>query len=222
MSVPSELRRRVRAEQSLPRYEPCLPRPAKQPPAGPGWIHEIKHDGFRIIAYRSGGRVQLMTRAENNFASRFPLITAAIAALPVRSCVVDGEAIACDDNGLAVFELIRYHRRPSSHRYQRRPISLCAFDLLELNGRDMRSAAIEERKGALADLLRSPHGGIAFNENFSGDGATIYEHACGLGCEGIVSKRLGSPYHAGRSPHWIKVKNPKAPAVKRENEVDWS
>jgi bifunctional non-homologous end joining protein LigD len=89
MSVPSELRRRVRAEQSLRRYEPCLPRPAKQPPAGPGRIHEIKHDGFRIIAHRSGGRVQLMTRAENNFASRFPLITAAIAALPVRSCVVD-------------------------------------------------------------------------------------------------------------------------------------
>jgi bifunctional non-homologous end joining protein LigD len=67
----------------------------------------------------------------------------------------------------------------------------------------------------LADLLRSPRDGIAFNENFSGDGVTIYKHACGLGCEGIVSKRLGSPYRASRSPHWIKVKNPKAPAVKR-------
>jgi ATP-dependent DNA ligase len=81
MSVASELRRRVNAEQSLPQYEPCLQRPAKQPPAGPGWLHEIKHDGFRIIAYRSGDRVQLVTRAGNNFASRFPLIAAAIAAL---------------------------------------------------------------------------------------------------------------------------------------------
>jgi bifunctional non-homologous end joining protein LigD len=213
MSLASELRRRVRAEQSLPRYEPCLPRPAKQPPAGPGWIHEIKHDGFLIIAHRSGDRVQLVTRAGNNFASRFPLIAAAITALPVRSCVVDGEAIACDDNGLAVFELIRHHRRP---------ISLCAFDLLELDGRDMRAAPIEERKEVLADLLRSPRDGIAFNENFSGDGVTIYKHACGLGCEGIVSKRLGSPYRASRSPHWIKVKNPKAPAVKREAEEDWN
>jgi bifunctional non-homologous end joining protein LigD len=165
--------------------------------------------------------VQLVTRAGNNFASRFPLITAAIAALPVRSCVVDGEAIACDDNGLAVFDLIRYQRRPSSHHYHRRPIGLCAFDLLELDGRDMRAAPIEKRKEALADLLRSPHDGIAFND-FSGDGATIYKHACGLGCEGIVSKRLGSPYRAGRSPHWIKVKNPKAPAVKREAEEDWN
>jgi bifunctional non-homologous end joining protein LigD len=68
-------------------------------PAGPGWIHEIKHDGFRIIAHRGGDRVQLVTRAGNNFASRFPLIAAAIAALPVRSCVIDGEAIACDEMG---------------------------------------------------------------------------------------------------------------------------
>jgi hypothetical protein len=107
MSVTSELRRRVSAEQSIPRYEPCLPRPAKQPPVGPGWIHEIKHDGFRIIAHRNGDRVQLVTRAGNNFSSRFPLIAAAIAALPVRSCVIDGEAIACDENGLSVFELLR-------------------------------------------------------------------------------------------------------------------
>jgi ATP-dependent DNA ligase len=74
MSVTHELRRRLRAEQSFPGYEPCLPRPAKQPPAGPGWIHEIKHDGFRILAHRSGGRVRLLTRAGNNFANRFPLI----------------------------------------------------------------------------------------------------------------------------------------------------
>jgi ATP-dependent DNA ligase len=80
----------------------------------------------------------------------------------------------------------------------------------------------EERKEVLADLLRSPHDSIAFNENFSGDGVTIYKHACGLGCEGIVSKGLGSPYRAGRSPHWIKVKNPEAPAVKREAEEDWN
>jgi ATP-dependent DNA ligase len=99
MSVTSELRRRVRAEQFLPRYEPRLPRPAKQPLAGPGWLHEIKHDGFRIIAYANGNSVRLVTRKGYDFADRFPLIVDAVAALPVRSCIINGEAIACDENG---------------------------------------------------------------------------------------------------------------------------
>jgi bifunctional non-homologous end joining protein LigD len=100
----SELRRRVRADQSFPRFDPCLPRPAREPPAGPGWIHEIKHDGFRILAHRRGRSVRLFSRNGHNFADRFPLASAALEALPVRSCVVDGEAIVCDDNGLAVFD----------------------------------------------------------------------------------------------------------------------
>jgi ATP-dependent DNA ligase len=215
MSVTSELRRRVRAEQSLPRYEPCLPRPAKQPPAGPGWIHEIKHDGFRIIAHRSGDRVQLMTRAGNNFASRFPLIAAAITALPVRSCVIDGEAIACDENGLSVFELLRYQRRDQV-------VTLCAFDLIELDGEDLRRMPIEHRKNTLLRLIRDRHPGIVFNAHYIVDGAIVFKNACALGCEGIVSKRLGTPYRAGRSPHWLKIKNPAAPAVRRLEEGAWS
>ena len=213
-STTRELQRRLRAEQSLPRFEPCLPRPASEPPAGPGWIHEIKHDGFRILAHRRGRAVRLFSRNGHNFADRFPLITEAIEALPVRSCVVDGEAIVCDDGGLAVFELIRSHRTNAA-------AVLCAFDLLEVNGEDVRHEPIEDRKRRLAGLLRLPHDGIAINEHFSGDGAVIYKHACALGCEGIVSKRLGSPYRAGRSAHWLKVKNPAAPAVKREVEEDW-
>jgi bifunctional non-homologous end joining protein LigD len=74
----------------------------------------------------------------------------------------------------------------------------------------------------LAKLLHKSHPGIALNQHYEGDGATIYKHACALGCEGIVSKRLGSPYRAGRVDHWLKVKNPAAPAVKREAEEDWS
>jgi bifunctional non-homologous end joining protein LigD len=97
------LRRRVSAERSLHTFDPCLPRPASEPPAGPGWIHEIKHDGFRILAHRRGRGVRLLTRNGNDFADRFPLIAEAIEALPLKSCVIDGEAIVCDDNGLAVF-----------------------------------------------------------------------------------------------------------------------
>ena len=99
---------------------------------------------------------------------------------------------------------------------------LCAFDLLELDGRNMRRAPIEERKAALAKLLRRAPGGIVLNEHYTGDGAIIYKHACALGCEGIVSKRLGSAYRAGRSAHWLKIKNPDAPAVRRLEEEDWT
>jgi bifunctional non-homologous end joining protein LigD len=213
-SVMRELRRRVRAELSRPKFEPCLPRAADQPPSGPGWLHEIKHDGFRILAHRQGRSIRLLTRNGRDLADRFPLAVAAIEALPVRSCVMDGEAIVCDDNGLAVFDLIR------GHGGNARAI-LCAFDLLELDGEDVRREPIEDRKRRLAGLLRLPHDGIALNETFSGEGAVIYKHACALGCEGIVSKRLGTPYRAGRSPYWLKIKNPEAPAVRRLEEEDW-
>ena len=98
---------------------------------------------------------------------------------------------------------------------------LIAFDLIELDGEDLRRTSIEQRKAKLARLLRVPRPGIVLNEHYAGDGEIVFAHACKLGCEGIVSKRLGSLYRSGRSPHWIKVKNPKAPAVKREAEEDW-
>ncbi len=215
MTVTRELRRRLRADRPLPRFEPCLPRPAKEPPAGPGWIHEIKHDGFRIVARRDAAGVSLITRNGYDLAARFPLAAAAIAALPARSCVVDGEAIAVDDKGLSVFDLIRYRRQDDA-------VTLCAFDLLELDGQDLRREPIEVRKRTLSRLLRREHRGIAFNRHFDVEGAIVYRHACALGCEGIVSKRIGSPYRPGRSDHWVKVKNPAAPAVKREAEEDWA
>ena len=82
-------------------------RQRKAPPSGPGWIHEIKHDGFRIMARRDSAAVRLITRAGNDFSSRFPFIAMAVRSLPVRSCLIDGEAIVCDENGLAVFERVR-------------------------------------------------------------------------------------------------------------------
>lgn len=215
MSVTPELRRRIRADQSQPRFDPCLPRSAKEPPPGPGWIHEIKDDGFRILAHRRGRSIRLVTRNGHDLGDRFPVAAEAIEALPVRSSVIDGEAIVCDDDGLAVFDLIR-------GRGTNAGAVLCAFDLLEVNGEDLRREPIEDRKRRLAELLRLPHEGIALNEHFGGDGAVIYKHACALGCEGIVSKRLGSPYRAGRSAHWLKIKNPAAAAVRRLEEEDWN
>jgi bifunctional non-homologous end joining protein LigD len=205
---------RLRTRRSADFIEPCLPSPAKQPPAGPSWIHEIKHDGFRILARRDLAGVRLITRHGTDFTGRFPLAAAAVKALPGHSFLIDGEAIVTNDEGLAVFELIRRARNGGA-------AVLCAFDLIELDGEDLRRAPIEHRKRKLSRLVRTPHPGIVLNEHFEGDDDIVYQHACKLGCEGIVSKRLGSPYRSGRSAHWVKVKNPKAPAVKREAEEDW-
>jgi bifunctional non-homologous end joining protein LigD len=188
---------------------PCLPRASKEPPSGPGWVHEIKHDGFRILARRDRTGVRLYTRNGYNFAARFPMIVEAIASLPVRSCFIDGEAIVVDANGLSVFNMIRY-------RQHDRAAVLCAFDLIELDGEDLRLAPLQDRKRTLADLLGRKYPGIAVNTHYEGDGPIIFKHACALGCEGIVSKRLGSPYRSGRVDHWLKIKNPAAPAVRRE------
>ncbi len=205
---------RERTRPRLGNIEPCLPSPTKAPPSGPGWLHEIKHDGFRILARRDSAGVRLITRAGNDFSRRFPFIAIAVASLPVRSCLVDGEAIVCNKNGLAVFDLIRNHRTGAAAEY-------CAFDLLELDGRDLRRQPIENRKSLLAELLGDLLPKISLNEHFEEDGAIVFREACKLGCEGIVSKRLGSSYRSGRSKHWIKIKNPKAPAVTREAEEDW-
>jgi len=117
---------------------------------------------------------------------------AGAAILPARSCLIDGEVIVTDEAGLAVFALLR------SWRHDHAAV-LCAFDVIELDGKDLRRAPLEERKRTLAKLVRGSHPGIVVNEHFVGDGAIVYAHACKLGCEGIVSKRLGSRYESGRS-----------------------
>jgi ATP-dependent DNA ligase len=193
---------------------PCLPSKADKLPSGRDWLHEIKHDGFRVIARKNGAQVRLYSRPGNDLTYRFPLIVETLARLRSRSCIIDGEAVACDDNGVTSFDRVRYRHRDES-------IFLYAFDLIELNGDDLRRDPLEGRKASLEMILAKAGPGIRFNEHMEGDGETVFRHACKLGLEGIVSKRLGSPYVSGRSRHWIKSKNPTAPAVKREAEEDW-
>jgi bifunctional non-homologous end joining protein LigD len=194
--------------------EPCLPSLADCPPAGSGWIHEIKHDGFRLMACRDAAGVRLLTRNVNDFTARYPLIVEAVEALPVRSCVIDGEAVACDGNGLSIFEKLRW-------RHQDDRVFMWAFDLLELDGQELRREPIEVRKATLASVLRGCRAGLQFNQHLQHPGDIVFRHACKMGLEGIVSKRLGSRYISGRSRDWLKFKNPDAPAVKREFEEDW-
>ena len=194
--------------------EPCRPSPAMKPPAGAGWLHEIKHDGFRMLVRRDKAGVRLFTRNGHDWTGRFPLIASAALSLKAASCLIDGEAVACDDNGLPVFDRLRYRRDDWR-------VFLYAFDLIELDGDDLRREHIERRKATLAKLLRKAPVRLQLNEHIEEPGDIVFRHACKLGFEGIVSKRLGSPYISGRSRHWLKFKNPAAPAVKREVEEDW-
>jgi bifunctional non-homologous end joining protein LigD len=193
---------------------PCLPTKTDKLPSSSEWLHEIKHDGFRIIARKTGARVRLYSRPGSDLTRRFPLIVETLARLRPRSCIIDGEAVACDDNGVASFDLVRHQRANES-------IFLYAFDLIELNGDDLRRDPLEVRKAALRSMLAKVGLGLRFNEHMEGDGPTVFAHACKLGFEGIVSKRKDSLYRSGRSPDWLKMKNPAAPAVKREAEEDW-
>jgi ATP-dependent DNA ligase len=194
---------------------PCLAIRAPAPPSGGEWLHEIKHDGFRVIARKKGNRVKLYSRPGNDLTDRFPLIVEALAKLRSQSCIIDGEAVACGDDGISSFDRIRYRRHDAS-------VFLYAFDLIELEGDDLRREPLAVRKATLASLLTHASTGLRFNEHMDEeDGPLVFQHACKLGLEGIVSKRKDSRYRSGRSPDWIKSKNPDAPAVKREAEEDW-
>jgi bifunctional non-homologous end joining protein LigD len=142
------------------------------------------------------------------------LIVEALAKLGSRTCMIDGEAVSCDETGMSNFNRIRYRRHDAT-------VFLYAFDLLELNGDDLRREPFEVRKATLASVLASAALGLRLNEHIETDGPTIFAHACMMGLEGIVSKRKGSSYRGGRSPDWLKMKNPAAPAVRREAEEDW-
>jgi bifunctional non-homologous end joining protein LigD len=200
----------------LPRgfVPPCLPTKAPQPPTGEAWLHEIKHDGFRVIARKDGDRVRLYSRPGGDLTYRFPLIVESLPRLRSRSCIIDGEAVACDDNGMPSFDRIRYRRHDAS-------VFLYAFDLIEWNGDDLRREPLAVRKATLASVLAKAAPGLRLNDHIEADGPTVFAHACKMGLEGIVSKRKDSPYRSGRSPDWLKMKNADAPAVKRKEEEEW-
>jgi bifunctional non-homologous end joining protein LigD len=195
--------------------EPCPPSPADRPPSGADWVYEIKLDGFRMMVRRNPAGVRLLTRNNYDWTGRFPLIAEAAGALRARSFLIDGEAVACDGDGLPVFDRLRYRRQDGR-------LFLFAFDLLELNGGDMLREPLEVRKATLASVLAKGRSGLRFNDHCDDLPAdVVFRHACKLGFEGIVRKRLGSPYRPRRSRDWLKLKNPNTPAVKREAEEDW-
>jgi bifunctional non-homologous end joining protein LigD len=203
----------VKARRPVGFIEPCIPTVAAKVPKGPMWVHEIEHDGYRLIVRRSGDRVRLFTRRGYDWSDRYPRIVDAAKRLK-GSFVIDGETVVSDKHGIADFEKLHSREHDKS-------AMLWAFDLLELNGEDLRQLKLDERKLQLAKLLKgSRHYGIVLNEHLEADGERAFYHACALGFEGIVSKRRDSRYVSGRSKNWVKVKNPNASGVLRFIEQD--
>jgi bifunctional non-homologous end joining protein LigD len=186
--------------------DPCCPTPRKEPPAGEGWLHEIKHDGYRAQAQLSEG-ARILTRRGHDWAARMPTISGALNSLPVKSVILDGELVAVDLKGRPVFYELPAAIAARPARVKARLIYY-AFDLLYLDGFDLRSVPLIERKRLLETLLDNARGLqlIRHVEHIEGDGAVVLDHACKLDLEGIVSKRAEAPYRSGKQPEWIKTK----------------
>jgi len=181
-------------------FEPCIPTRGTKVPAGPEWLHEIKHDGYRLIVQRDGARVRLFTRNGHDWTKRYPLIVEAALRNRQTSFVIDGEAVLLGVDGVSDFNGLHSRRHDDE-------VQLCAFDILALVGDDLRKLPLHLRKTNLARLLaRRPEG--IFVSDLQGEiGPDLFRHACKFGLEGLVSKRRDRPYRPGRSQDWIKVKN---------------
>ena len=190
-------------------FEPCIPTKAAKVPNRPEWIHEIKHDGYRLIVQREGERVRLFTRSGHDWSGRYPLIIEA--ALRNRNVLlgVDGEAVLLGVDGRSDFNGL-YSRK---HNHE---VELYAFDMLVSDGEDLRKLPLSLRKTNLARLLTRRVDGIHLAPFEQGEiGPDLFRHACLMGLEGLVSKHRDRPSRPGRSPNWIKVKNPRHPAFSR-------
>jgi ATP-dependent DNA ligase len=173
------------------------------------WVHEIKHDGYRLMVRRTPAGVRIKTRNGYDWTDRFGWIVEAARKLNAASFVIDGEGVILRQDGVSDFD--RLHSRGHDKEVQ-----LLGFDLLELDGTDLRRDPLMNRKATLASLLRRSRDGIQYVEHIEAtDGRAVFDHACKLGLEGIVSKRRDKPYEHGRSRTWLKVRNPASAAAKR-------
>jgi bifunctional non-homologous end joining protein LigD len=181
---------------------PAIPALVRTAPTGLNWLHEIKHDGYRTICVVDQGAVSIYTRRGLNWADRMPSIARALSALKVRSAVIDGEAIVIGEDGLSDFFTL--HAALARRNAPR--AMLVAFDLLHLDGEDMRGRELEDRRAVLEAVVRKRAPWIQFSESIEGNGSKVWRRACGMGLEGIISKRRGSRYFSGKTDAWRKTK----------------
>jgi bifunctional non-homologous end joining protein LigD len=205
-ALPDIARVRGARKKLLPTFvEPSLAQTAERPPSGAKWVHEIKHDGYRIQARIDGGTVKLLTRTGLDWTERFSSIARALGALGLSSALLDGEIMVQDSDGIAKFSLLQADL--SANRQDRFVYYL--FDLLYAEGYDLTPATLLDRKALLHEIVAAlpASSPVRFSEHLAEDGPTMLEHACRLGLEGIVSKRVDMPYRSGRGEHWLKSKS---------------
>jgi bifunctional non-homologous end joining protein LigD len=194
-------------------FEFCLPTTGAQVPSSPDWLHEIKYDGYRLRLERDGERVRLITRGGYNWTDRYPWIVEAAHKIRQKRFVLDGEAVILGVDGISDFNAL--HSRKHDEEVQ-----FCAFDILVEGGDDLRKVPLSMRKANLERLLARRPDGVFVNPFERGEiGPDLFRAACNMGLEGLVSKRRDRSYQAGRSKHWIKVKNRKHPALSRVMEA---
>ncbi|HEY3911481.1 MAG TPA: DNA ligase D [Stellaceae bacterium] len=185
------------------RPKPQLATPADAAPDGPQWLHEIKHDGYRLIARIAIGEARLLTRNGLDWTGKFPVLAAAFGALPVEAALIDGELVHLETDGTSDFG--RLQDAIANGRTDE--LVFYAFDLLHLDGYDLTGAALEDRKAALAEVVPTHSAGILrYSDHQAGRGPEFFRQACGYELEGIVSKRRDRPYQPGRNDGWLKVK----------------
>ena len=166
------------------------------------WVYEIKFDGYRALAFRGGRETRILSRDQKDLGKKFPEIAGSIAGLDVQDAIIDGEIVALDDRGRPSFQLLQGF----DMGLVRPPIVFYAFDLLRLNGEDLRGLPIEERKAKLATLLKPPVPAIRYSASFTENISELLTRVRELGLEGLIGKRAGSRYDSKRSGAWIKIK----------------
>jgi len=192
------------------KINPMLATSVAKPFDDPGWLFEIKWDGYRAVAFLENGKVRLVSRTQNDLTAQFPELQDLAAAVKAGTAVLDGEVVALDDEGRSSFSLMQQRtglRRPGQRTAPRHdvPILYYVFDLLYLEGYDLRRVALEQRKSALAKVVTSGDT-VRFSDHYPGQGIALFEVARQKGLEGILAKRRHSFYEERRSQEWRKIK----------------
>jgi len=187
------------------RVDPCLATLVDKPPDGPDWAFEVKWDGYRLAVHIEPQRVRLITRGGYDWTDRFPAIAAEAPRLKVKTAILDGEAVVLDEQGRSDFGMLQraLSRRPAAHEPDE--IILFAFDLLYLDGCDLRRLPQRERRRLLEPILAGRQGAIRLSEEVEADGDELLRTACSHGLEGIIAKHRERPYRSGRRPDWLKI-----------------
>ena len=192
--------------RSLGFVPPQLATLVDQVPTGEGWTFEIKYDGYRLEALLRGGKVRLLTRRGNDWTARFPAIARRVAELPVTSAILDGELVVLDQSGRSTFNRLQQ----SLDAGEDQDLTFFVFDLLEVDGKDLRDLPLAERRAQLDKLLAraraTTKGRVRLGQRMSGAPAALLTAACNLGLEGIIGKRTDARYTSGRHRDWVKVK----------------